>query len=231
MTRAISGREVASPSGRAPEKRPMHGNLAHLEPTDPERHSAGLYRASHDSEEARRVWAYLPHGPFADAAALRDWAQAMLQMPNRLFFTIRAARTGQISGMATYSEIQAAHGVSELGYVWFAPSVQRTPLVTEALYLMLCHAFDDLNYRRMQWRCNALNEKSRAAALRLGFVFEGIFYQQQVVKGRNRDTAWYSMLDAEWPRIRANLERWLAPSNFDEQGRQRLSLRELNALG
>jgi RimJ/RimL family protein N-acetyltransferase len=111
-------------------------------------------------------------------------------------------RTERVGGMAMYSEIIPVHGVSELGYIWFAPALQRTALATEALFLMLRHAFDDLRYRRMQWRCHALNEKSRAAALRLGFTFEEIFYQQQVVKGRNRDTAWFSMLDAEWPRIR-----------------------------
>lgn len=229
MNREISDREVAAPSGKAPEKRPMQGRLARLEPMDVERHADGLYVASHDSDEAKRVWTYLPHGPFADVAALKTWAARMLQAPDRLFFAIREVHTERIGGMAMYSEIRPEHGVSELGYIWFAPSLQRTPLATEALFLMLQHAFDDLKYRRMQWRCNALNEKSRAAALRLGFTFEGIFYQQQVVKGRNRDTAWHSMLDSEWPRIRANFQRWLAPQNFDAQGRQRLSLRQLNA--
>jgi RimJ/RimL family protein N-acetyltransferase len=229
VTREISNREVAAPSGRSPEKRPMQGRLARLEPMDVARHAEGLYAASHGSEEAKRVWTYLPHGPFADVAGFRDWAARMLQTPERLFFAIRNVGTQQLAGMAMYSEMHPAHGVSEVGYVWFAPSVQRTPLATEALYLMLRHAFDDLKYRRMQWRCNALNEKSRAAALRLGFKFEGIFYQQQVVKGRNRDTAWFSMLDSEWPRIRANFERWLAPENFDAQGRQRSSLSRLNA--
>jgi RimJ/RimL family protein N-acetyltransferase len=155
----------------------------------------------------------------------------MVQAPDRLPFAIRDVRTEAIVGMAMYIEITPAHGVSELGYIWLAPSAQRTPLATEALYLMLRHAFDDLKYRRMQWRCNALNESSRAAAVRLGFVFEGIFYQHQVLKGRNRDTAWYSMLDADWPRVRANFERWLAAENFDAQGRQRISLRALNAVG
>ena len=209
----------------------MQGRLARLEPMDVERHGEGLYAASHDSEKAKGVWTWLPHGPFEGPHALKDWAAKMLEARERLFFAIRNASTERIVGMAMYSEIVPAHGVSELGYIWFAPAVQRTPLATEALFLMLCHAFDDLAYRRMQWRCNALNEKSRSAALRLGFTFEGVFYQQQVVKGRNRDTAWYSMLDSEWPRIRANIQRWLAPSNFDDQGRQRVSLRELNARG
>jgi RimJ/RimL family protein N-acetyltransferase len=231
MSREISGREVAAPAGNAPEKRAMQGRLARLEPVDPERHAAGLFHASHETEEARRVWTYLPHGPFADVAELKAWAARMSQAPDRLFFAIRDVHTERVGGMAMYSEIVPAHGVGEIGYIWFAPALQRTALATEALYLMLRHAFDELQYRRMQWRCNALNEKSRAAALRLGFTFEGIFYQQQVVKGRNRDTAWYSMLDSEWPRIRANFQRWLAPANFDEAGRQRSSLRNLNAVG
>jgi RimJ/RimL family protein N-acetyltransferase len=209
----------------------MQGRLARLEPLDPERHAPGLYIASHASEEAKQVWTYLPHGPFPDAPALEAWAARMAQAPDRLFFTLRDLATERVGGMAMYSEINPAHGVAELGYLWFAPALQRTPLTTEVPYLMLRHAFDDLKYRRMQWRCNALNEKSRAAALRLGFTFEGIFYQQQVVKGRNRDTAWFSMLDSEWPRIRANFQRWLAPDNFDEYGRQRTSLSRLNAVG
>lgn len=230
MSREVSGREVRAPSGRSPESRPMQGRLARLEPMEVERHAEALYLASHDSDEAKRVWTYLPHGPFDGLPAFREWAAQMLQRPDRMFFAIRALGAERLAGMAMYSEIIAAHGVSEIGYIWFAPAVQRTALATEALFLMLRHAFDDLGYRRMQWRCNALNEKSRAAALRLGFRFEGIFYQHQVYKGRNRDTAWYSMLDAEWPRIRANFERWLAPENFDEHGRQRLSLGKLNAV-
>jgi RimJ/RimL family protein N-acetyltransferase len=231
MTRQVTDRDVAPPSGRRPEKRPLLGKLAHLEPMDVERHAEGLYRASHEGDEAKRVWTYLPHGPFSGVSALQDWAARMVQAPDRLPFAIRDVRTEAIVGMAMYIEITPAHGVSELGYIWLAPSAQRTPLATEALYLMLRHAFDDLKYRRMQWRCNALNESSRAAAVRLGFVFEGIFYQHQVLKGRNRDTAWYSMLDADWPRVRANFERWLAAENFDAQGRQRISLRALNAVG
>lgn len=207
----------------------MQGRRVRLEPLEVERHAEALYLASHENQEAKRVWTYLPDGPFTSAPEFKAWAARMLEAPDRLCFVVRDLARERIGGMAMYSEIRAEHGVGELGYIWFAPFLQRTPGTTEVPYLMLRHAFDDLKYRRMQWRCNALNENSRAAALRLGFKFEGVFYQQQVVKGRNRDTAWYSMLDSEWPAVRSNMERWLAPENFDDQGRQRTSLRTLNA--
>jgi RimJ/RimL family protein N-acetyltransferase len=229
MTREISGDKVAPlPSGIAPERRRLEGPRVLLEPLDPERHSESLYAASHESDEAKEIWTYLPDGPFEDLASFRRWVERIAIEPDRLFFAFLDKRTGRLGGMATYFEIRPAIGSIEVGYIWFAPFLQRTPQATEALFLMLQYAFDELRYRRMQWRCNALNAKSRAAALRLGFTFEGIFYQHMVVKGHNRDTAWYSILDHEWPRIRSNFEVWLAPSNFDDQGRQILSLSGLN---
>jgi RimJ/RimL family protein N-acetyltransferase len=229
MTRKISGEKVpVLPSGHAPEKRPLEGALVLLEPLDPDRHGPALYAASHEDDEARLVWTYLPDGPFEDLVAFRQWATRMAMEPDRVFFAFRDRRTGRLGGMANYFDIHPAMGSLEIGYIWFAPFLQQTRQATEALYLMLRHAFDELNFRRVQWRCNALNEKSRAAAARLGFTFEGVFFQHMIVKRRNRDTAWYSMLDHEWPRIRANFERWLAPSNFDAQGRQISSLRRLN---
>jgi len=229
MTRNISSEKVAVlPSGGAPEKRQLEGRLVLLEPLDLDRHSEALYAASHEDEEARRVWTFLPDGPFEDLVSFRQWETRMAKEADRLFFAVRDKHTGRLGGMAMYLDIRPSMGSIEIGYIWFAPFLQRTRQATEALYLMLRYAFDDLNYRRMQWRCNALNEKSRAAALRLGFTFESIFYQHMVVKGHNRDTAWYSILDYEWPRIRNNFEIWLAPSNFDSRGRQISSLRRLN---
>lgn len=229
MSRGLSGEKLAiPPSGTAPERHPLQGQHVLLEPLDPERHGESLYRVSHENEEARRLWTYLPDGPFADLATFMQWASRMAVEPDRLFFSFRDRHTGRLGGMATYLDIRPAMGSIEVGYIWFAPFLQRTRQATEALFLMLRYAFDELKYRRMQWRCNALNEKSRAAASRLGFTFEGIFYQHMVVKGLNRDTAWYSILDSEWPRIRGNFERWLAPSNFDTQGCQKLSLQRLN---
>jgi RimJ/RimL family protein N-acetyltransferase len=228
--RSVSGNRIETlPSGKAPERRPIEGDLVVLEPLDPEKHAGPLYAASHETAEAREIWNYLPDGPFKDPDSFKAWADTMAAASDRAVFAFRDQKTGRAGGMASYLDIRPDHGSIEVGYIWFAPFLQRTPQATEALFLMLRYAFDDLHYRRMQWRCNALNEKSRAAALRLGFTFEGIFYQHMVVKGHNRDTAWYSILDGEWPRIRANFEAWLAPDNFDAQGHQRQSLRALNA--
>jgi len=230
VERRISGSRIASFSaGRAPERRVLEGRLAVVEPLDIERHSESLYIASHETPQARQIWNYLPDGPFGSCSDFQVWLAAMAANPDRAVFAFRDSRTNRLGGMATYLDICPSHGSVEVGYIWFAPFLQRTPQATEALFLMLRYAFDELGYRRMQWRCNALNEKSRAAALRLGFTYEGIFYQHMIVKGHNRDTAWYSILDGEWPRVRANFEAWLAPGNFDEEGRQRRSLRALNS--
>jgi RimJ/RimL family protein N-acetyltransferase len=229
MNRLIHGERIERlPSGKAPEKRLLEGSLVTLEPLDPEKHSEPLYAASHGTAEARQIWTFLPDGPFDDPASFKARFSAMTQNPDRAVFAFRDNVTGRVAGMATYLDIRPSDGSIEMGYIWFAPYLQRTRHSTEALFLMLRYAFDDLEYRRMQWRCNALNEKSRAAALRLGFTFEGIFYQHMVVKGHNRDTAWYSILDSEWPRLRQNFEAWLAPHNFDAEGLQRQSLRVLN---
>jgi RimJ/RimL family protein N-acetyltransferase len=232
MPRTISGEPVREmPSGIAPERRHLEGPRVVLEPLDPARHGESLYAASHDSEQAKRVWTYLPDGPFEDATSFGRWVERMASEPDRIFFAFRDKQSRRIGGMATYFEIRPVMGSIEIGYIWFSPFLQRTAQSTEALFLMLRYAFDDLKYRRVQWRCNALNETSRAAALRLGFTFEGIFHQHMVVKGHNRDTAWYSILDHEWPRIRGNFEVWLAPSNFDNGGRQLQSLSGLNRGG
>jgi len=227
--RSVSGNRVETlPSGKTPERRVLDGRLVTLEPVELERHAEPLYAASHETAEAKRIWSYLPDGPFEDLATFTTWLGAMAAAPDRAVFAFRDKASGRAGGMATYLDIRPRDGSVEVGYIWFAPFLQRTPQATEALFLMLRYALDELHYRRMQWRCSALNERSRAAALRLGFTFEGIFYQHMVVKGRNRDTAWYSILDGEWPRIRANFEAWLAPGNFDAHGRQKRSLRALN---
>jgi len=230
MERRISGDRVAkAPSGRAPERRLLEGRFVVLEPLEIERHCESLYLASHETPEARQIWNYLPDGPFDGLPDFQAWLGAMVANPDRAVFAFRDSQTNRLGGMATYLDIRPSHGSIEVGYIWFAPFLQRTRQATEALFLMLRHALDELGYRRMQWRCNALNEKSRAAAVRLGFTYEGILYQHMVVKGRNRDTAWYSILDSEWPDIRANFEAWLSPDNFDAQTRQRKSLRALNS--
>jgi RimJ/RimL family protein N-acetyltransferase len=204
-----------------------------LEPLDPAIHAAELYAASHPSaetrtEQVRNLWTYMPYGPFPDLAAFTAWLGTQAASADPLFFAVRDLATGQASGMVSYQAIQPEHRSIEIAHIWFGPALQNTRQSTEALYLLMAHSFDELRYRRLEWKCDALNRSSRQAALRLGFAFEGIFYQHRIVKGRNRDTAWFSLLDYEWPRISANFRTWLAPDNFDENGRQRQSLSVLN---
>jgi RimJ/RimL family protein N-acetyltransferase len=189
-----------------------------------------LYNASHGSEK-EDLWRYMGEGPFPNRAAFEEAFKAKQASSNPLFFAIVDNLTGRPVGQASYLRIEPAHRVIEVGNIVFTPALQRRRGATEAMYLMARHAFEDLGYRRYEWKCNALNHPSRQAALRLGFVFEGVFRQHMIIKGRNRDTAWFSMTDGEWPQRRVNLERWLAPSNFDPQGRQILSLSRLNGNG
>lgn len=216
------------PSGKRPQKTPLEGARVRLEPLDAERHAASLYALSHGGDNTGRVWTYLPYGPFADAGEMHAWIEGCAQTDDPLFFAVIDKASGQASGMASYLRIAPTMGVIEIGHIWFAPSLQKTTPATEAIYLLARHAFDDLEYRRLEWKCNALNEASRRAALRFGLSFEGIFRQHMIVKGRNRDSAWYALLDGDWPRVRANFECWLSPDNFDPQGRQRRALSELN---
>ena len=207
----------------------LEGTRVRVEPLDPERHGPDLYRLGHDgSPEAEASWAYLPYGPFASEAAHRAWLEARAADEDPLFFTIAEARPpGRALGVATLLSIVPAQGTIELGHIWLSPLLQRTPAATEGLVLLIRHAMDDLGYRRMEWKCNAANAASRRAALRLGYRFEGIFYNHMVVKGRNRDTAWYSILAEEWPRLREAYATWLAPANFDADGAQKQRLSEL----
>ncbi len=174
-----------------------------------ERDVEELFAISHVDDNARSVWRYLPCGPFSDvaehAAFLRDW-QAR---PDLIVFTARDAATGKTIGSISLMCIRPEHGVAELGNIWYAPSAQRSRANTEACHLLLSHCFDELGYRRMEWKCNARNERSHRAALRLGFTFEGIFRQHMIVRGESRDTTWLSILNHEWPRIRAAQHRWL----------------------
>jgi len=217
-----------SRTARPPERIVHDGHYARLEPLDPSTHAAELYAASHGDDAKHRIWDYLAYGPFPTIDAFRAHLHGQAASTDPLFFAIRDPRTGLANGVASYLNIVPAHGSIEIGHIWLGPALQNTAAATEALYLLIRHALDDLDYRRMEWKCNALNLASRRAALRLGFAFEGIFYNHFIVKGRNRDTAWYSIFDDEWPPIRANFESWLAPANFDDAGRQRASLGDLN---
>jgi len=211
----------------APTRTPMQGRYCRLEPLDPARHAAELFAAYREDSEDR-LWTYLPYGPFASQTACSAWLDSAAASSDPLAFTIIDARTQRAVGIASYMRIDTKNGVIEVGGITYAPCLQRTPVATEAMYLMMKHIFD-LGYRRYEWKCNALNAPSRRAALRLGFSFEGVFRQAAVVKGRSRDTAWFSLLDNEWPTTRAAFEAWLDPTNFDAQGQQQKSLASLRA--
>ena len=204
----------------------MQGRLCRLEPIDLDRHAANLH-AAFSADRDGRNWTYLPYGPFRCEAELRDWISATCLGDDPCFFGVIDLETGRAVGVTSYLRIEPATGVIEVGHIHFSPVMQGRPISTEAMYLMMRQVFDVLGYRRYEWKCDALNQPSCAAATRLGFLFEGIFRQATIYKGRNRDTAWYSMLDREWPAARNAFERWLDPANFDADGRQRQRLAEL----
>jgi len=216
----------ALPGWRPPD-RPQHtvlqGRYCRLEPLDADRHAADLHAANSLDREGR-MWTYLFSGPFATLAEYTAWLEAREDSLDPLFFTIVDGATGRATGISSYLRIDTAHGVIEVGHLAFSPLLQRTRAATEAMYLMMKNAFD-LGYRRYEWKCDALNAASRRAAERLGFTFEGIFRQAVVYKGRNRDTAWHSIIDSEWPDRETAFLAWLDPSNFDAGGRQRHRLR------
>ncbi len=212
----------------APGRVALPGRYVVLEPLECTRHSASLFAALHDDRDPR-LWDYLPHGPFPPDGPEWDQFMAGCEAADTRFYALADPSTGAATGMGAYLRIDPPHGSIEIGNLAFGPAIQRTPATTEAIFLWARHAFEDLGYRRFEWKCNALNARSRAAALRLGYTFEGIFRQAMVVKGRNRDTAWYSILDNEWPALGAAFEAWLAPDNFDADGRQQRTLQQLRS--
>jgi len=202
----------------------MQGRTVALEPLDAARHAAQLWQAVQGHDE---LWQWLFDGPFANEADFTADIVHKQSAADRIFYTIIPAATGRAAGYASYLRMEPAHGVIEVGNILYSTVLQRTAASTEAMYLMARHIFDDLGYRRYEWKCNAENAPSRRAAQRLGFTFEGIFRQHMVIKGRNRDTAWFSMLDTEWPARKAAFEAWLDPSNFAVNGCQFRSLEQL----
>ena len=216
-----------SPAG-SPGRNALNGDLVRLEILDPGRHAESLYTSSH-GEGADRLWHHLPYGPFASQEEFTSWLDHRAASDDPLFFAVVEWESMRALGMASFMRMVPEHGVIEIGHIWFAPSIQRTRKATEAIFLLAGHAFDDLGYRRLEWKCDSLNEPSRRAAERFGFVYEGVFRQHMVVKGRNRDTAWFSMTDGEWPVRRTAFKAWLSPENFDENGRQRRSLAAVRA--
>ena len=207
-----------------PERRPLEGRYVRLEPLA-RAHAADLY-ASLPPADAPALYRYLPDEPPATAADLADWVVGSAASEDPLFFACVERITGRAVGRQSLLRITPEHGVIEIGHILWGGAMARSRLATEALWLMARYVFDDLGYRRFEWKCNALNEPSRRAALRFGFAFEGVFRQHLWVKGRNRDTAWYALIDSDWPRLREGYARWLDPANFDGTGRQRVSLGE-----
>lgn len=203
----------------------LEGRLGRLEPLLESAHAAGLH-ANHSMDADDGIWTYLAYGPFASGEEYADFVRWAESRDDPLFYAIVDRKSGDPLGVGSFLRIDPSVGSIEIGHLCFSHRLQQTPLATEALYLMMRHAFDDLDYRRLEWKCDSLNAPSRAAAERLGFRYEGTFRQAQVTKGRNRDTAWYSVVDGEWPALRQSFEAWLAAPNFDRDGRQRRPLRE-----
>ncbi len=214
---------LAFPFARLPGPTTLDGRYATLVPLDAAVHTASLFPSISGAANGH-LWRYLFDGPFEDAANFRDNLARKAAATDAVFLAIVDKARGAAAGYASYMRIDQSHGVIEVGNILFTPALQGTTAATDAMYLMARHAFEDLGYRRYEWKCNALNAPSRAAALRLGFTFEGIFRQHMIVKGESRDTAWFSMLDTEWPGRKAAFERWLDPANFDANGRQRATL-------
>jgi RimJ/RimL family protein N-acetyltransferase len=215
----------------SPSRSAIVGATVRLEPIDPDRHGDDLWEAAQGPGRDERTWDYLGYGPFASIDEFRAHLRATAESSDPLFFAIVDAATGKAQGVASYMRITPKDGVIEIGHIWFGAALQRSRQATEAVFLLARHAFDDLGYRRLEWKCNALNERSRAAAARFGFTYEGTFRQHMITKGRNRDTAWFSMIDGEWPGIRDGFLRWLADENFDGAGRQRATLQALRGAG
>jgi len=207
-----------------PERRPLEGVTVRLEPLSPADHGEQLYAATDGADE---TWFYLPYGPFAGKGEFIAWLGDRAALDDPLAFAIIDRAAGAARGIETLMSIEPEHGSIEIGHIWLSPQLQRTRQATEAIYVLARYAFDDLGNRRLEWKCDAANARSRRAAERFGFTFEGVFRQHRVVKGRNRDTAWYSITDGEWPSRRAAFEQWLDDGNFDSAGRQRRSLSEI----
>ena len=208
-----------------PSDRVLEGVHCRCEPLNLEKHSEGLFQSyGQDSED--RIWVYLPYGPFENLQAYQQWMSKTCFNGDPRFYAVIDQATGLPTGVASYLRITPEAGSIEVGHINYSPSLQSTAAATEAMYLMMKNAFE-LGYRRYEWKCNALNQKSCNAALRLGFTYEGIFRQMMVVKGQNRDSAWYSVLDREWSSVQKAFQAWLAPENFDDSGAQRQSLSAL----
>ncbi len=212
-----------------PARIELAGTHVRLRPLDADRDAEPLFAESHPPNGDPGLWTYLPNGPYGDPAEMRDALRVAEASIDPLFFALVPLPGERPAGVASYVRITPEHGVIEIGHIWFGASLARTTAATEAIYLLAANAFDALGYRRLEWKCDALNRASRRAAERFGFRFEGVFRHHMVTKGRNRDTAWFAITDDEWAAVRAGFREWLSPANRDDAGRQRRGLAELIA--
>ncbi len=222
--RPVGAKVDRLPSGITADGRPLSGRYVRIEKAAATGHAEALYGSFSHSDPEGHVWTYLGYGPFANYGEFHAWLTEREQSTDPVFLAFIPRRTGKAAGMGSFMRMDGANGVIEIGHIWMSPGLQRTREASEAIFLMMRHAFDDLGMRRLEWKCDALNAPSRRAADRFGFTFEGIFRQHMIVKGRNRDTAWYAVVDGEWPRLRKAFEDWLEPENFDSDGRQKRPL-------
>nr|WP_306267734.1 GNAT family protein [Pararhizobium sp. IMCC3301] len=223
------GAEIAGWAGcKPPSEVAMEGRFCRLEALNAARHGGDLFKA-YQQDSNGSLWTYMASGPFDTEVALTEWIAAQAQGRDPLFYAIIERANGKAVGMASYMRMMPRSGVIEVGNIAYSPLLQRTALATEAMFLMMVHIFDDLGYRRYEWKCDSLNGPSRRAAERYGFTHEGIFRQALVYKGRNRDTAWFSVLDREWPTLKKAYTSWLDPENFSSSGQQKNRLADLIA--
>lgn len=228
MVQSETGMPVGFPvSGWAPRdfppRTPMEGSHCRLEPLDVARHARELFRAF-SADADNRIWTYLSSGPFDDFETYRHWMEKSCLGNDPLVHAVVDLKTGKAVGVASYLRIDPRNGVIEVGSINYSPALQRSAAGTEAMYLMMKRVFDELGYRRYEWKCDNLNAASKRAANRYGFSFEGVFRQAVIVKGRNRDTAWFAIIDKNWPAIKAGFEAWLSPENLDGDGQQNRAL-------
>jgi RimJ/RimL family protein N-acetyltransferase len=220
------GEEVAWRPARVPTGVSLQGSHVLLRPIAPDADAEPLFAASHPPRADSAIWTYLPYGPYQSAEHLHGMLVSAARSDDPLYFALLAMPGATPKGIASYLRITPQFGVIEIGHIWFGVGLARTTAATEAIYLLARQAFDELGYRRLEWKCDALNAASRHAAERFGFTFEGIFRKHQIVKGRNRDSAWFAITEEQWPAIRRGYEAWLAPASFDTDGQQRRSLGE-----
>ncbi|RJG12806.1 N-acetyltransferase [Pseudomonas cavernicola] len=209
-----------------PERQPLSGQRVRLEPLDPARHGNDLWQALQGPQSDPALWDYMAYGPFSERSAFDAWLAGNAATSNPLFYTVIDLASASAQGLLSFLNIVPAHGSIEIGNICYGRAMQRTAQASEVIYLLAKYAFE-LGYRRLEWKCNAQNARSKRAAERFGFGYEGLFRQHMVIKDRNRDTAWYAMLDSEWPAVRRAFERWLAAENFDAAGQQRQTLAAL----